>query len=542
MGISKRNPRGNFNWQTRYLKKKAICCGQLNEPVDCNALAPIVQLTDYVICKTLGNDPMTITAINMQPSQITTWEWYFNNTLISSSDSYIWINPTIADEGMYKIIATNEYGCITEYDVYLTYVEEPDVVATLTDPTPPACDGEILLTINNPIAGIAYKYNIVDPTTSAIIFTATTSFSSHNFTGICLGQYAYQITPIVTNSYGVFESCATKPVLFNLPTPTGPAFTLGFTAGTISSDLPFLDAPFSLYNVDAWNQLMGSDYQVCIVDSVNDEIRFYYTAGNLAMSFRAFSQLSPPPVDNDVYAYLTTVDDPNGDFTILYGQCFDSMSVLKTVDFPAVTYIDSGSFSNCPLTTVSFATCNNTGSSAFSGCSSLDNPIMPLVTIFSGRVFEGCSLLTRANNYVDVQFPNLVSTGQRVFKDCTSITSIKLNACLTVGAEAFYGCTSLQVCEAPVATFVGPSAFNGMDGLNLVSIDFSSCTSMGSANCNILNYIFWESPGVLFNSNVNFTLKVPVFLATCANNPTPGLPEADLSWVLGYPLTTVIYI
>jgi hypothetical protein len=32
MGLSKKNPKSNFNWQTRYLKKKAICCGELNEP------------------------------------------------------------------------------------------------------------------------------------------------------------------------------------------------------------------------------------------------------------------------------------------------------------------------------------------------------------------------------------------------------------------------------------------------------------------------------------------------------------------------------
>lgn len=31
MGISKRNPRGNFNWQSRILKKKAQCCGLIDE-------------------------------------------------------------------------------------------------------------------------------------------------------------------------------------------------------------------------------------------------------------------------------------------------------------------------------------------------------------------------------------------------------------------------------------------------------------------------------------------------------------------------------
>jgi hypothetical protein len=36
MGISRRNPRGNFNWQYRYLKRRAICCGQLDEPIVTN--------------------------------------------------------------------------------------------------------------------------------------------------------------------------------------------------------------------------------------------------------------------------------------------------------------------------------------------------------------------------------------------------------------------------------------------------------------------------------------------------------------------------
>ena len=129
MGISKRNPRGNFNWQTRLLKKKAQCCGQLNEPVDCGALAPIISLSGYVLCD--NGLPFTITATNTQPSQTTTWEWYFKGVQISATNSYTW-NPLLpGDQGTYTIIATNEYGCVTELEVYFTYVAEPILVVAV---------------------------------------------------------------------------------------------------------------------------------------------------------------------------------------------------------------------------------------------------------------------------------------------------------------------------------------------------------------------------------------------------------------------------
>lgn len=79
MGISRRNPRGNFNWQSRILKKKAQCCGQLDEPlppppptIDCycytiTAVAGTCSVS-YVDCSGVpqvvssGRDPVYICA------------------------------------------------------------------------------------------------------------------------------------------------------------------------------------------------------------------------------------------------------------------------------------------------------------------------------------------------------------------------------------------------------------------------------------------------------------------------------------------------
>ena len=50
MGISKRNPRGNFNWQSRILKRKAICCTVQDVPP-----TPTANCYCYTITGTAGS-------------------------------------------------------------------------------------------------------------------------------------------------------------------------------------------------------------------------------------------------------------------------------------------------------------------------------------------------------------------------------------------------------------------------------------------------------------------------------------------------------
>lgn len=75
MGISKRNPRGNFNWQSRILKKKAICCGLIDEPLppqvcSCNTLTVTQGLCTFNYNDCAGSPVSTILSSKSAPVNI----------------------------------------------------------------------------------------------------------------------------------------------------------------------------------------------------------------------------------------------------------------------------------------------------------------------------------------------------------------------------------------------------------------------------------------------------------------------------------------
>lgn len=533
MGISRRNPKSNFNWQTRYLKKKAICCGQLNEPVDCQALAPILQLDKYVICRTVIVTPVTITVFNTQPNQATSFEWYFNNVLISSSFTYTLTNPTIADEGTYTIIGTNEYGCTTEYNVYLTFVAQPDPVETIVDPTPPACDGEFLITVTNPTAGVSYKYELLSSTLT-VLYTATVAATSYNFTGLCVGQYAYRVTPVITTPYGTFTTCESDVFgLFNLPTPSGLAFTLDYSDFTYLT-YAFGFAPFAYYDVAAWNFVMGSDYQICVVDPVLYTIKFYYTAGSLTMPPSAFSTNYNLKVD------LIGVDDENGDFIKISDSAFGNVFNLTYAIFPAVTTVETFAFQANPLLiTVKMNSLTSVGEYAFASCISLDNPLMPNTTILKNGAFFNCTGLVTANGAPNQYWPNVLQLENSVFYLCDFLTDVDLPLCTSMGNNNFDDCDSLSIMNAPNMLSIGNSNFARMNGLNLSLINMPLCTQLGSS-CSVDNYNFMDVLSILpYDPASNFTLNIAASNATC----NAGGPDLDLQWIILYnPLVTINYI
>ena len=533
MGISKRNPKSNFNWQYRYLKKKAICCGNLDEPVDCQALAPILQLDKYVICRTLIVTPVTITVFNTQPNQVTSFEWYFNNVLISSSFTHTWTDPTIADEGTYTIIGTNEYGCTTEYNVYLTFVAQPDPVETIVDPTPPACDGEFLITVTNPTAGVSYKYELLSSTLT-VLYTATVAATSYNFTGLCIGQYAYRVTPVITTPYGTFTTCESDVFgLFNLPTPSGPAFTLEY-ADFNNLNLAF-GIPFGYYNVIPWNILMGSDYQICVVDPVLYTIKFYYTAGSLAMLPQAFT------LNINVRSDLIGVDDVPGDFISLGDQAFQQVFNLTYVIFPAVTGVGVYVFNQSPLlASVKMGSLLSVGTGMFSFCTSLDNPDIPNAVQLESGAFSGCASLVTANGALNQYWPNVVTMQSGVFSFCDLLTDVDLPVCTSMGNINFDFCVNLSVMDAPNVLSIGSQNFTRMNGLNLSLINLPLCTQLGSS-CSVDNYNFIDlfAPTTPYDAASNFTLNVAASNATC----NAGGPDFDLQWIIGSnPLVTINYI
>lgn len=216
MGISKRNPRGNFNWQSRYLKKKAICCGELNEPFDCNQLAPTLQITGNNICKpSVSPTNQTVCVSNTQPGQsaITSYEWYeggpggplYYNSYGGDSCIEFTVFQQVPGTTTFWIVATNDFGCVTEQylNIYVTNVPEFSTVSVSpTDPCVPnllnplgqESNGEITVTVTNPDPNaLEYSYKI-ERANAPYSSTTVDPGTVFSWTDLCFGTYTITVS------------------------------------------------------------------------------------------------------------------------------------------------------------------------------------------------------------------------------------------------------------------------------------------------------------------------------------------------------------
>lgn len=100
--------------------------------------------------------------------------------------------------------------------------------------------------------------------------------------------------------------------------------------------------------------------------------------------------------NNDLVSVLekTTVSISNSDVTTIGYQLFASNSVLESVDFPNVTYVDNYAFRYCSaLTNVNLPSLLQVRSSVFQGCSTLAKIDLPSVDSIYSTAFSGCSAL-----------------------------------------------------------------------------------------------------------------------------------------------------
>ena len=118
------------------------------------------------------------------------------------------------------------------------------------------------------------------------------------------------------------------------------------------------------------------------------------------------------------------------------------------------------------------------GSSAFSGCSSLEEITIPSgVTSIGTGAFDGCSSLE------EITIPNSVtSIGEKVFYRCSSLKEITIpNSVISIGRSAFDGCSSLKEITIPSGvTRIQSDAFSGCSSLKEITIP-NSVTSIGSS-------------------------------------------------------------
>jgi len=135
-----------------------------------------------------------------------------------------------------------------------------------------------------------------------------------------------------------------------------------------------------------------------------------------------------------------------------------------------------------------FSNVKRIGDSAFSGCRSLSNIIIPdSVTSIGDGAFYGCSSLT------NIVLPDSVtSIGSNAFRDCSSLSNIVIPDSVTsIGDYAFEGCASLSDIVVPDSvTSIGSNAFRDCSSLSNIVIS-DSVTNIGDwafVNCNKLPY------------------------------------------------------
>ena len=146
-----------------------------------------------------------------------------------------------------------------------------------------------------------------------------------------------------------------------------------------------------------------------------------------------------------------------------------------------------------------FSNVKRIGDSAFSGCTSLSNIIIPdSVTSIGDGAFYGCSSLTKiilpdsvtsigfgafegCISLAEVVIPDSVtSIGSNAFRDCSSLSNIVIPDSVTsIGDYAFEGCASLSDIVVPDSvTSIGSNSFRGCRSLSNIVIP-DNVTSIG---------------------------------------------------------------
>jgi hypothetical protein len=235
MGLSKRNPRGNFNWQYRYLKKKAINCGQIDESFDCNIpeLQPnLGPNTSQDFCTgSVAGMAWINTGLNQANGNdfVVYKDGVFYDQALDTTNSFsIVINPTsLTDEGVYECFCTNQFGCTTSSTITLSGVVTPeiDVVKTQStivcvDPNPTAPppilgNGFLDFTITNFDPAYTYGYDFsYDPgVVNYNIINNSITTSTFTIDKLCNIRYFMSVYIVGSNPY-----CSTA-FLVDLTTP-----------------------------------------------------------------------------------------------------------------------------------------------------------------------------------------------------------------------------------------------------------------------------------------------------------------------------------
>jgi len=121
--------------------------------------------------------------------------------------------------------------------------------------------------------------------------------------------------------------------------------------------------------------------------------------------------------------------------TDIFEGAFFHCTSLKSISFPAVTYIDGDAFNNCTsLSNASFPEATVIKYDAFSGCESLKSVSFPEAMKIEHGAFYSCTSLLNAS------FPKATEILNNAFKDCVKLAQVTLGAGVNItNANAFPG-------------------------------------------------------------------------------------------------------
>lgn len=186
-------------------------------------------------------------------------------------------------------------------------------------------------------------------------------------------------------------------------------------------------------------------------------------------------------------ASFTAMADDNME---IGSYAFVGCESLQTFDLSNVDYIGEGAFSGCTsidniVIPEGIETIENI---TFFNCQSLENVTVPdSVTEISDGAFEGCASITS----VDLS-DNVTEIGDLAFSGCKSVTEVSIpDSVDVIGASAFSNCTSLTCVSLPdEMNYLGDGMFSGCSSLSSIEIPdgisslgngtFLACTSLTS--------------------------------------------------------------
>lgn len=186
--------------------------------------------------------------------------------------------------------------------------------------------------------------------------------------------------------------------------------------------------------------------------------------------------------------YSGSINDKNGDVTVLYGGQFLSQSRIAEVNLPNVSVI---------------------GSSLNYGVNSIYG---------RGYTFYGCNLLSKIN------FSNICSiVGTNNFAYCYSLKYANFSGVNTIPESTFFNCRALEIIDAQDATYIGGSAFANCFNIkqaNFGAISYVGFYGFASAFSidNDVSLSFASNSAITFSQNAMASCKIKrLYINTTSN-------------------------